>query len=174
MIERDDEGMTLVELIVVIAVSALFVGLLAGLFINGIKAQEQATARDRATGQANVVSSSIGSSVRNAVAVRVSGSGSRLDARVLTAAGGFECRAWVLDGTALRYSAGATPRSSAVSGWTPLATGVAPTLSGAKAFALQGTQAISFGLTITDNAQTATVTDGAKAQGFKAGGVACF
>ncbi len=174
MIERDDEGMTLVELIVVIAVSALFLGLLAGLFINGIQAQQQATARDRATGQANVVSASIGSSVRNAVATRVSGSGSRLDAKVLTPTGAFECRAWVLDGGALRYSTGTTARTSAVSGWAALATGASATLTGGAVFAVQGTQAIAVGLRITDDGQTATVTDGAKAQGFKAGGVACF
>ncbi|WP_158597320.1 hypothetical protein [Microbacterium telephonicum] len=166
--------MTLVELIVVIAVSALFLGLLAGLFINGIQTQEQATARDRATGRANVVSSSIGTSVRNAVAVKVSGSGSRLDAKILTTAGGFECRAWVLDGTALRYSSGTTARANTPSGWTALATGVTATLSGGAAFALQGTQAVSFGLTVTDNGQKAVLTDGVKAQAFKAGGVACF
>lgn len=168
----DDEGITLVELIVVIVVSALFLGLIAGLFANGLNAQNQATARDRATGQANVLSASLTSSIRNAVAARVAADGKRVDATVRTSAG-WECRAWVLDGTSVLYSAGDTARTAAPTGWTALAKGVSGTLSGGALFAGAGDRRVSIGIRITDTAQTAVISDGVTAQAVGTGWPTC-
>ena len=72
---RDDAGVTLVELIIYIAVSALFLGLLALMLVNGLRAQAQTTDRDTATGQSVVVSNSILTSLRNATTFTVTTGG---------------------------------------------------------------------------------------------------
>lgn len=168
----DDDGVTLVELIVIIVVSSLFLSLLAGLFINGINAQNQATARDRATGQANVLSASLGSSIRNAAATRVAGDGTRLDAAVLTDAG-WKCRAWALTGGSVVYKQGETALPASTAGWKALATGAEGTLSGGAMFAAAGDRRVAIGVRLTDNAQTAVISDGVTAQAVGTGWPTC-
>lgn len=161
----DEEGITLVELLIVIFVSTLFLGLLAVLFSNGLSTQRQATARDTATGKALVVSESLQSSIRNATAVSVAGSGARVDAVVILPGGGFECRAWALDaGGALRYSAGAVARGTDVGSWKPLMQGARGTLAAGAAFAADGARGIDVGIAVTVGDETARVTDGVTAQ----------
>ncbi|KRB37600.1 hypothetical protein [Microbacterium sp. Root180] len=132
---NDDSGLSLVELLVYAAVSALFLGLLALMFVNGIQAQAQTTDRDTATGRASAVSDSILTSIRNASAFTIVGANRALIAKVSTAGGGFECRAWVLTtGGDVRY----TTSSSAIStgsttGWALLVDGDPATGSGATA-----------------------------------------
>lgn len=168
----DDDGITLVELIVVIVVSALFLGLLAGLFVNGINAQNQATARDRATGQANVLSASLTSSIRNAAATRVAGDGKRVDASVRTSSG-WKCRAWVLSGTSVLYSQSDSALPASTTGWKALATGAEGTLSGGAMFATAGDRRVTIGVRITDQAQKAVISDGVTAQAVGTGWPTC-
>ncbi|MBD7958088.1 hypothetical protein H9651_10595 [Microbacterium sp. Sa4CUA7] len=171
----DDAGMSLVEIIVAVVVASLVAGMVALVLINGLTAQQQAAARDRATGSANVASASLTQSIRNATMLRVSLGGTRLDARVLTDTGTAECRAWAMVGADLRYSAGPTPRSAATNTWKPIATGVTATLPGDAAFAPEGNRGVSIGLRITHDRQTAIITDGAtaQAQDDAAGGPPC-
>lgn len=167
----DDAGITLVELIVYIFMSGLFVGLLAVLFTNGLTAQEQTTARDSATGSANVVSASLQSSIRNATEIAVDGGGLRVDAVVITPAGDFECRAWALDGGgALRYSAGDDSRGADSSGWRALTEGARGTLAGGAAFAANGTRGIDFGISVSVGDVTVSTTNGVTAQAVATGG----
>lgn len=132
---RDDSGLSLVELLVYSAVSALFLGLLALMFVNGVQAQAQTSDRDTATGRAGVVSDSILSSIRNASAFTILGANRALVAKVSTAGGAFECRAWVLTtGGDLRYTASPSAISIAsTTGWTILVDGDSATGSGATA-----------------------------------------
>lgn len=122
---RDDDGVTLVELIITIAVSALFLGLLALMFVNGLRAQAQTTDRDTATGQSVVVTHSLLTSLRNANAFTITSAGRALVAEVSTPAGGRECRAWVVTtGGDVRYRAAASVISTAdTTGWTVLVDG---------------------------------------------------
>ncbi|MCP2637174.1 hypothetical protein K0817_011450 [Microbacterium sp. HD4P20] len=151
--------------------SGLFVGLLALLFANGLAAQKQTTARDSATGKANVVNASLQSSMRNATAVAVDSVGLRIDAVVITAAGVFECRAWALDaGGALRYSTGADARDADTSGWSALTEGASGTLSGGRAFAAAGTRGIDLGISVSVGDATVPVTTAVTAQAVAAGG----
>lgn len=122
-----DEGATLIELIVTIVVSALFAGMITLMFISGWTAQERSVSRDSATGQANLVKTTMSTALRNAVAVRVSAGGTRLDAQVATPSASYgsswdwECRAWVLYDDGIRYSAGSTIRDTDPAGWTVIA-----------------------------------------------------
>lgn len=172
---RNDDGLTLVELLVTIVVSGLFLGLLAVLFTNGITAQRNATARDHATGQANVLSASLAQSVRNATAINVRDDGLRLDATVALSTGGWQCRSWALNGTDLVYSAGASAQSTSTAGWTPIVEAdVAGTLIAGAAFAREGDRGVTIGIRITQDGQTATVSDGVTSQAFTTGAPACF
>lgn len=171
---ENEEGMTLVEILITVFVSSLLLGLLAMLFINASTAQGQATARDRVTGQANVISASITSSIRNATSVKVASSGLRVDAVVAVPGGSWQCRSWALDAGKLLYSSGSTARPTSTAGWTALAPTAEATLTGAKPFALQGTNTVKIGLRMTDASQTATISDGVAAQAVAAGGPACW
>ena len=83
MTDHDDDGVTLVELIISIAVSALFLGLLALMFVNGLRAQAQTTDRDTATGQSVVVTHSLLTSLRNADLFQITSAGRALIAEVV-------------------------------------------------------------------------------------------
>lgn len=130
---RDDAGLSLVELLVYAAVSALFLGLLASLFISGIRAQAQTTDRDTATGNATAVSDSILTSLRNASAFTITGANRALIAKVSLPGGAFECRAWVITtGGDVRYRESATTISIAdTTTWARLIDGDTATGSGA-------------------------------------------
>jgi len=175
-----DAGMSLVELIVGLFVAGLFAGLLAVMFVNGWNVQQRSVARDIATGQASVLKTTMADALRNASSVRVSGSGSRVDALVAvpstayTGTWTWECRAWVFLDQSIRYSVGSTIRSSDPATWAAIAgkstqrpqdtaTGK---ISGAP-FALVGSRGVQVGVDITvigDRAVTVSVSDGMTAQ----------
>lgn len=177
----DDSGMSMVELIVAAAISAVLLGLLASIFGGSLIAQQQSTERNGATMQLNAATASITESVRNASEIQVAPSGLRLDAKVLSLDGTWSCRAWQVEGGALRYSEGATARPTAddtVQEWPSLTSGegstVAGTLTSAAAFDLQPGAWVSLGLALTQNETTVAVTDGAIAQVVQTGGPACW
>lgn len=162
--------MTLVELLVAIVVSGLLMGLLVVAFVNGLTAQQNATARDRATGQANVLSASLTSSIRNATATRVAADGARVDATVFTDTGAWECRAWALSAGRILFSSGSTARAASTTGWTALASGAEGTLSGDAPFAAEGDRTVAIGIRITDEKQVAVISNGVTAQAVATGG----
>lgn len=174
----DDAGVTLVELIVGMVVAGMFAAMLSMMFINGWTSQQKSVARDSATGQANLVRTSLSDSLRNATAVRVSGGGTRVDAvvgRVGSSLTGWtwECRAWVLHDKSIRYSAGPTARGADVATWAALAgkTAESPldvvtgTISGVP-FALVGSKSVQVGIDVRSgkDPQTVSVSDGMTAQ----------
>lgn len=175
---RDEAGVTLVELIVGMVVAGMFAAMLTLMFINGWTSQQKSIARDSATGQANVLRTSLSDSLRNATAVRVSGGGTRVDAvvgRVGASLTGWtwECRAWALHDRSIRYSAGPTARGTDVASWATLAgkSAQAPldvvtgTISGVP-FALVGAKSVQIGIDIRSgiDPQTVSISDGMTAQ----------
>lgn len=171
---RDEDGMSLVELIVAVSVAALVLGLIASVFVNGFTAQREGVARDAATGAANVVASSVSTSVRNSTAIRTNAAGTRLDATYIAADGTPECRAWELRGNALVYRAsktGALPAADAT--WGKLATGVVGRLAAGKIFAVQNASSLQMSMDVTVDGITVALADGVVAQGVSTGGLAC-
>ncbi|MBB4139428.1 type II secretory pathway pseudopilin PulG [Microbacterium invictum] len=168
--------MTLVELIVAVAVGAIALTLIAITFVNGFTVQRDGVARDSATGTANVVASSIATSVRNATGFHINDEGTRVDATYIAPDGTPECRAWeLLPGGALVYrvdASGALP--AADSSWGKLATGVVGTLDNAKVFADDGGKSLRIGMEITMDQVTIAVTDGVTAQAVSDGGLLCW
>ena len=171
---RDDRGMTLIELIVGISVTALVLGLIASVFINGFTAQREGVARDAATGAANVVSTSLSTSVRNSTTIRANTAGTRLDAGYIGADGAPECRAWELRGDALVYRASTTGALPAADdSWGELATGVVGTLTDGAVFQVDTSSSLQMGMDITVDGITVAVTDGVVAQAVSTGGLSC-
>ncbi|MFC5432803.1 prepilin-type N-terminal cleavage/methylation domain-containing protein [Microbacterium suwonense] len=127
---RDDDGITLIEVIVYLVISGMFLALLAGLFVAGLRAQTTATDLDSATGASGVVSSSLQSGIRNAAAFALSDDNQTVVATVI-ADDGPSCRGWrvTADGDLLyQRSSSAIPLTGG-SGWTAIAHGVVGSLS---------------------------------------------
>lgn len=137
-LRTDDSGLSLVELIVYAALTALLMSVVATLFASGLGAEAQTRDRDAATGRAQLIMSSLQSSIRNASEVRVDGDVVR--AVVATGASGWSCEGWAVSGDRLVHrsssSALALPTSDAA-GWAVLADGVEPRGTG-PAFTLSG------------------------------------
>ncbi|GEM_PF-1544470 len=180
---HNDEGVSLIELIVAIVVSGLFAGMVTLMFVNGWAVQDRSLSRDSATAQANLVKATMASALRTATAVRVSSGGMRLDAQVAMPNASYdgmwewECRAWVLTDDSIRYSVGATIRDGDPAEWPVLAgkspqrerDAVAGTIgAGASApFVLVESKGVQIGLNITavgDDSVTIAVSDGMTAQ----------
>lgn len=166
---EDDDGMTLVELIVAITVGAAMLALIAVTFVNGVSAQRDGLARDAATGASNVVATSLSVSIRNASDIRVSDAGKRLDAVYVAPDGGLECRAWELvtssATSSLAYRAsktGALP--AADSTWGVLASGVKGTPDEAVIFTDLGDRSVQLSMEITTDGVAIAVSDGITAQ----------
>lgn len=164
----DDAGITLVELIVYIAVSALLAGLMATMLAVGLNSQASTKGRDTATGKAQVVNDLLTASIRNATAFRVDGT--VLRARVGTGTSTFECRAWDVTGGQVRYthSSSAITSIANTSSWRVLATGATGTLTAGAPFAASG-QRLSFGLSISAGDTAVPLSGGVVAQAASEG-----
>lgn len=136
----DEAGISLVEVIIYSALSALLLSVLGGLFYVGFQTQAAAAGRDAATGAAAVVSNSLQTGVRKASSISVSGT--LLKARVATGATGWQCVTWVLVDKKLKYkasSAAITDTDYSGSSWTVLAVGASGGLAAGSAFVGLGT-----------------------------------
>lgn len=148
---HNDGGVSLVELIIVVVVMGIIGSLITMIFVNGLTSQQATAARDLATGRATVITETLADSVRNAVAIRVSSDGSRIDATVAVSDTSFACRAWAIqpDGDFV-YSGGSTARSASTASWGVLAEKVSGALTGGagtpRAFALSGSRVLDVGL----------------------------
>lgn len=182
-----DEGVGLVEVIVAMLLSGLFLGLLGVMFANGVQAQARATERDLATGRAAVITNSILTSVRSATGFVITDSNRALIAKVVTPAGTAECRAWlVVTDTTAEYRDGVTDTpyrtgdliykdsTTAISlsnrvGWTRLVERGGATADGVRgSFARNGsTLTVTFDVTLGES--TVGITNGETLQAQNSG-----
>lgn len=153
--------MSLVELIVAMAVSALLLGVIAMIFGQGLVAQTQQASRNTATEQLNAVSAYLNESIRNATAARVSDSNTRLDMKVINAAGtAYECRAWKISGNTLWYKAGASAPAFG-SNWAKLAENLVNPANGAGSVGFSNSGAsVSYLLNVKPGDIEVTIRDG--------------
>lgn len=169
-----DDGMTLVELMIVVLVSGLFLTLIALIFGSSLSAQQRATERDAATSQLNATTALVIETVRSSSDIRVTEAGMRLDARFLKPDGvTWECRAWQLVSNELRYSAGSTARPAASTTWKSLGSKMSGTLTSGAAFAQSGKR-LSLGFQQGQGQTKVAASNGAVAQIVMTGGTACW
>lgn len=164
-------GMTLVELIVMAAISAVVLAVVASLFATELRANSVTTDRDTATAKVQTISMTLQTSIRNAREGSVSSDGRALTALVSTGSG-WACRQWALSGGNLTY------RASRYSTVTVLANGVSGTLnSSGAAFILEAgtTNTFSFGVQVTVGQASAQAdgTETAEARTSEVGGETC-
>lgn len=153
--------MSLVELIVAMAVSALLLGVIAVIFGQGLTTQMQQASRNTATEQLNAVSAYLNESIRNATAARVSDSNTRLDMKVINATGtAYECRAWKISGNTLWYKAG-TSAPAFGSNWAKLAENLVNPAGGAGSIGFSSSgAAVSYLLNVKPGDIEVTIRDG--------------
>lgn len=161
-------GMSMVEVIIYSALTALALSVLGGLFYVGFQTQTAASGRDAATGAAQVVSNSVQTGVRNASSISVSGS--VLKARVATGSAGWQCMAWALtaDNKLVYKASPAAITSTDYSSWTVLATGASGRLGGGAAFS-GGSAQVSYSLAFTSGSVTVPVAGAATASAYGSG-----
>lgn len=159
-----DAGMSLVELVVYLVVAVLVTLGITTIFASGVGANTQTRDRDAATGQAQLISRSIQTGIRNASDFTVTDD--LLRARVATGSSGWRCEAWAIaadGGLVYRTSATAITVPSDYAGWTTLADKAQGTLSGGKAFAMSGNR-LEAGLKLTVGESVVSITTDAVAQ----------
>jgi len=176
----NDDGITLVELIIVVIVGAVLLGGVAIMFANGLTSQAQAADRDLATGRATVIANSLQTSIRNADAVKVEPDQHTVRAVVAMPAGGWECRAWALTaGGEMKYKTSASSIAlDNVDAWTTLAPGVTGSLASADgpvpfAMSASGRQ-LSIGLVVAAGDVTVPIHSGVTAQARVEGSGPCW
>ncbi|HEY3339438.1 MAG TPA: hypothetical protein VGK18_13120 [Propionicimonas sp.] len=164
----DDAGMSLPEVIVYAAVSALLLSVLAGVFYVGSQTQAAVGGRDAATGAGQVVTNSLQTSVRNASSLLVTGT--LVKARVATGALGWQCVTWALtaDNKLVYRAASAAITSTDYSTWTVLATGARGLLGGGAAFSGGSTQ-VSYSLSFASGSVSVPVAGAAMANAYGTG-----
>ena len=164
----DDQGVSLVEVIIYSALTALMLSVLGGLFFVGFQTQAAASGRDAATGAAQVVSNSVQTSVRNASSI--SASGTLLKARVASGATGWQCVTWAVttDNLLVYKTAPAAITSTDYSSWTVLATGASGGLGGGAAFNGDSAQ-VSYSLAFSSGGITVPVAGTVTANSYGTG-----
>jgi hypothetical protein len=164
----DETGMSMVEVIIYSALTALALSVLGGLFYVGFQTQTAASGRDAATGAAQVVSNSVQTAVRNASSISVSGT--LLKARVASGAASWQCMTWALtaDNKLVYKAAPAAITSTDYSSWTVLAVGASGRLGGGAAFSGGSTQ-MSYSLAFTSGSVTVPVAGAATANAYGSG-----
>jgi Tfp pilus assembly protein PilV len=153
----DETGMSMVEVIIYSALTALALSVLGGLFVVGLQTQAAASDRDAATGAAQVVSNSLQTSIRNASKVSVSDW--VVKARVASGATGWQCVAWALtpDNKLVYKKDTAAITSTDYAAWTVLAIGVTGPEGGGAAFT-GGPEKVSYSLRFRSGAVTVAGT----------------
>lgn len=164
----DEAGISLVEVIIYSAVTALLLSILGGVFFVGFQTQAAAGGRDAATGAAQAVSNSVQTAVRNASSISVTGP--VLKARVASGVAGWQCVTWALTGdNKLVYkAASAAITSTDYSSWTVLAVGASGRLGGGAAFSGDSAR-VSYSLAFTFGSVTVPVAGAATANAYGTG-----
>lgn len=134
--DDDDEGFTLVELLVYMLLTTIVIAIVATIMINSFRVDTQVRDSAAAAGRAQAFTEALGRSVRNAGYMELTSpaSGSlylRTQSRDSGPGGGFVCDAWYFDGTSVRWGTGvaawpASPDAAAIASWVVLADGVSP------------------------------------------------
>ncbi|MFD6700112.1 MULTISPECIES: hypothetical protein [unclassified Microbacterium] len=131
-------GISLIELVVVVAILGVVSLVLGTLFSNIWRSQVAVSAQSQATARGQLVASEMERAMRNAVAFDVSADGSTI--RVNTAlSGGLQCQAFQLAADGLHMSVSSSP--AVPSGWPLWQTDVT---AGSGAFASKNGNSIAY------------------------------
>lgn len=120
-----EAGLSLVELIVVILITGIFMGAVAMIFVNSWRTQEDVVSVSEATDRGQLVSSAVERAVRNAVAVDVSNADGGTTLRVRTTLGGaLACQGFFLVDGGSHWTTGPGALGATPSAWPAWTDGV--------------------------------------------------
>ncbi|GAA1933121.1 hypothetical protein GCM10009775_26410 [Microbacterium aoyamense] len=144
----DDAGISLVEVIIYAALSAVIATLAAFMFINTLKGQETVTAVTTATTRGQTAVQAIERAVRNAKDVSVSSDGSTITVLTTLAT---PCQSWRVSGGALQIAQGGGAPS-----WKTFAEDVELPEGSSVYFSESGDSAVSYHLAFPTDSQPVT------------------
>lgn len=149
----NDDGLTLVELLVSVVLSLLVLTVLLSVFVSASNSQAATKNRDVAAGTSQVAVNSVQVGVRNSSAFTISGN--LLRARVASGSGSdWSCQAWALTPANVlvtKTSSTAIAVPPDYTGWATLANGVTGGLTSGKVFEAGGTGGgrLTYAFTVT-------------------------
>lgn len=121
---QQDSGMSTVELIIAMVISALVLGLIATIFGQGLGAQQQAAERNSTTARATAQTTLFNEITRDAIGVWFSGARDEVRAKVIADDGAVRCQAWYVDpapnSTSVLAHKEWDPAAAVASTWTTL------------------------------------------------------
>ncbi|MEU1973687.1 prepilin-type N-terminal cleavage/methylation domain-containing protein [Microbacterium sp. NPDC019599] len=146
---QDDEGLSLVELIVYIVILGIVMIALTTMFVNTYKAQASVTSQTQATSRGQLVASEIERAMRNAIAFTVSADGSTLHVNT-SFSGSKQCQVFALTSDGLKMSLSASP-APAEATWPVWQERVALVNATTPAFTPLGADGVSYAFNATND-----------------------
>ncbi|WP_150307837.1 hypothetical protein [Planctomonas psychrotolerans] len=145
---RYERGFTLVELLIYSMLSIVVLLIVGGILINSLRAEQLVRTSTDATSTGQLVSQSVTTGVRNASAIAWSEPAPGTELLLVRTVGSgatetWSCQAWHFGGGEVRTTRSTslipTPTAAALSGWTLLVDGAAPS-AGSPVFDLDATE----------------------------------
>lgn len=169
---RNDEGLSLIELIMVVVLVGILTGGLAMILVNSWSAQEDVSTTTTATNQGQVFASNIERAVRNAEAIEVTG-GTVLKVRT-TLAGARQCQSFRFVASAGAGDAAYMASGSSAPAWGGawITEKVSPT-GGQPYFAFAG-DAVTYAFRITTDSAPVLFQGRVAARNTLGGGAPCW
>lgn len=120
----DDDGVTLIELIVYVVITSVLLLAMTAILSNSLTTQRNVTSVSDATNRGQVMTSTVERAMRNAIAFDVSPDGTTLRVRT-SLAGGLTCQGFLLSAGQSRMSLTSSTLSADSSTWAAWQPGVA-------------------------------------------------
>ncbi|WP_442575419.1 prepilin-type N-terminal cleavage/methylation domain-containing protein [Microbacterium sp. F51-2R] len=118
-VDRDDSGLGLIELIVVIVVTGIIMTAIATIFVNSWKTQDEVTSVTGATDRGQVIGSMIERAVRNSLYLSVNAAGDELRIRTSLDGTALRCQGFKISTTGIQIATSATSIASSWPAWQP-------------------------------------------------------
>lgn len=169
---RSDDGLSLIEVIVVVVLVAILSGGLATILANSWSAQEDVSTTTTATNQGQVFASSVERAVRNAEAIEVTG-GSVLTVRT-TLPGARQCQSFRFTSSAGVGDAAYMASGSSAPAWGGAWITEKATVIGGQPYFAFGGDAVTYAFRITTDSAPVLFQGRVAARNTLGGGAPCW
>ncbi|WP_243077293.1 prepilin-type N-terminal cleavage/methylation domain-containing protein [Microbacterium sp. SS28] len=166
-LSTNDEGLTLIELIIYIVILGIISTAIVMILTNTLRAQASVTSQTQATTRGQLVSSEIEKAMRNAIAFTVSPDGSTLHVNT-SFAGSKQCQAFALTSDGLKMSVSSSPAPD-ISVWPVWQKRVAAVGVSTPAFTALGGDGVTYAFNATSDSAPVRFTGNAYTRNDKTG-----